>query len=411
MSACESAAHAHCDQAPLQDRVVLRQTLTPTRHSTSGSLRFSIISTTMPVPHPVKISSTTKKMALDEKPSESIQSDVENDIERPTFGYLTDKQILAGVTALKDYIKKSKALKLSCAQRKSLLEAGENDAAGLGKVIVEVVFKNIPSNSKTFIHNVHLPNHWRLKLEPEHCNIALFVKHIKPKTEAQQIQFNKDRELDIENTHNYYKELLQEKLDDDIRSRISRIITTKELATEFNTFKSLDKLSKTYDFFISDKPLMSNKLNALPRRLGRRFWVREKKIPISVNLSANNLQDKMFRALSTESFYVLGSSATEKLQIGIISQSDEQLAENLRIFLNRLYSIYDDNVRYVRLRTNWGVPLPLFADLSSQCPKNKRKRRIKLKPVVGQFDLVSDESKVTVYPDGDVKIARQKRKK
>lgn len=332
--------------------------------------------------------------------------------EQPDPGYLSQEQIEAGVSSLKTYILKSKAIKLSNTQRKNLLEAGEDNAISFAKVFVEVVFKNIPSNSKTYIHNVLLPNHWRVeKLKPEDYNIAVFVKHCKPKTEAEKIQFSKDRDLDIDNTHSHYQKLFEEKLDDNIRSRISRIITTKELATEFNTFQKLDRLSKTYDLFLSDKPLMANKMNSLPRRLGRRFWVREKKVPLMLNLQAKNLQDQFTRVLAIEPFYVMGVSSTESIQIGMINQSDEDLVENMKAFLDKLYNLYGDNVRFIKLRTEWGLSLPLFADLSSLSPKITMKaKKIRQKPVIDDFDMLDDDAKIVVHADGTVKVLRQKRK-
>lgn len=332
-------------------------------------------------------------------------------IEMPEPGYLDDEKLKRGIKALKNYIKNSKALKLSGARRMDLLEAGEKDSNGLDKVIVEVVFKNIPTNSKTYIHNVVLPHHWRLKQDPEESNVAVFVKHRKAETEAQRIQFLRDRELDIEYTHDYYQNLFQQKLDESLRTRISRIITTKELATEYPTFQKLDRLSKTYDLFLSDKSLMSNKMNSLPRRLGRRFWVREKKVPLMVRLDAKNLNERFRRALSTEPFYVIGRSATERIQVGMLSQHIDELVDNFRSFLRKLYDLYGDNVRFIKLRTNWGVALPLFADLSPVCPKVvMRKSKIKTKPVIDDFDMLNSDARVAVHSDGSVRILKSKRK-
>lgn len=328
--------------------------------------------------------------------------------ERPEPGYLEEEQIRKGVISLKKYIRKSKALKLSRVQRKNLLEAGEEDPSGLAKVIFEVVFKNIPSNSRTYIHNVVLPHHWRMDLEPEDYNVALFVRHRRAETEAQKIQFNKDRDLDIDNTHNYYKDLFQERLNENLRSKISRIITTKELATEFNTFSKLDRLSKTYDLFLSDKQLMANKMNPLPRRLGRRFWVREKKVPLMVRLNAKNINERFEKVFNTEPFYVVGRTATERIHLGMINQANDDLVENISVFLKKLYDLYGDNVRFLRLRTNWGIALPLYADLSASCPKVvMKKKRVKTRPIVDDFDLLPGDSKVSVHPDGSVKVLRQ----
>lgn len=330
-------------------------------------------------------------------------------VELPQPGYLDDCQLSQAVLALKKYVKKNKVVKKKA--KKDLLEAGQDDSARSGRVFIEVVFKNIPSNSKTYIHNVILPHHWRLNLEPEEYDIAIFVRHRRAENEAQKIQFSKDRDLDIENTHSYYQNLFEGKLEESIRSRISRIITTKEFATEFNTFQKLDRLSKTYDLFLSDKQLMANKLNPLPRRLGRRFWVREKNVPLMVRLDAQNLNDRFKKTLSTEPFYVLGNSSTERIQVGVIGQSKDDLVENISSFLDRLYELYEDDVRVISLRTGFGSRIPIYADLDASCPKvTMRKLRNKPKRVIDDFDMLEGDAKVSVHPGGKVRIIRTKRR-
>lgn len=284
-------------------------------------------------------------------------------LEKPKENYLTAAKLEQGVIALKRYIKK-KAAKVADDKPKSLLEAGQDDPEGVSKVFVEVVFKDIPKNYKTYIHNIVLPFHWRQNLAAEDYNIAIFVPHKKPETEAQKIQFARDRELDIDNTHSHYKELFESRMTAANREKVSRIITSKELATEFNTYDKLDKLVKTYDLFLGDKKLMSNKFNALPRRLGRRFWVREKKVPLMIKLSAKNVNERFEKVMSTEPFYVLGRTATERIHIGATDQKTVQIVRNIQAFLNRLYNLYGDKVRFIKLRTNRGLSLPIFADLN-----------------------------------------------
>lgn len=324
--------------------------------------------------------------------------------------YLAPDQIKEGIVALKKYVKKRSEAKANQGKKpKNLLEAGEENSLKSSKVLVEVVFKNVPANSKTFIHTIQLPHHWRLSLGPEDYDIALFVPHRRADSEAQAIQFAKDRDLDIDNTHSYYKELFDEKLDESIRSRISRIITTKELATEFGTFQKLDRLSKTYNLFLSDKKLMANKMNSVPRRLGRRFWVREKKVPLMIKLDAKNLNERFLKALSTEPFYITGRSSTERIQIGVLSQKTHQLVENVETFLKKLHDLYGNCVRFIRFRSNSGLSLPIFADFSLECPEVVMKRkRIKPKPVVDEFDFLGDDVKISVKPSGEVKVIRPK---
>jgi hypothetical protein len=287
-------------------------------------------------------------------------------IEKPRLGYVKEEKIERAVMALKKYIKRKAAAKDATNEKpKSLLEAGEPESSSLEKcpIFVEVVFKNIPENSKTYIHNIVLPYHWRKNLAPEDYNIAIFVPHKKPETEAQKIQFARDRDLDIENTHSYYKDIFEIRLTPENRERISRIITSKELATEFNKFEKIDKLSKTYELFLADKKLMSNKFNALPRRLGRRFWVRERKLPLMIKLSARNLNERFEKVMSTEPFYVVGRSSTERIQVGMNNQKTMQIVRNIQAFLIRLYNLYGDKVRFIKLRANKGLSLPMFADL------------------------------------------------
>lgn len=323
---------------------------------------------------------------------------------KPERGYLNKKELEKCVKALKEYVKKGKITDRS--QKKDLLETATGE-----KALVEVVFKSIPSNSKTYIHTMVLPHHWRLQLQPEDYEIAVFVRHRPPETEAQKIQFKKDRDLDIDNTHSYYQELFSKKLDPTMRARISRIISVKELATEFNTFQKLDRLAKTFDLFLSDKQLMANKMNPLPRRLGRRFWVREKKVPLMVKLESDNLDERFEKVLSTEPFYVLGRSSTEQMQIGQIDQSTDHLIENLQAFLGKLYDLYGSGVRFIRLKTTWGLALPIYADLDPVCPKVVMKKfRIRHRPVIDDFEMLEEDAKISVSADGTVRVLREKRK-
>lgn len=330
-----------------------------------------------------------------------------------TPGYLDDAQVKRGVLALKKYMKFHLTREDKPTKAKNLLEAGEEEKSKLsGQIIVTVVFKNIPANSKTYIHNIVLPHHWRLTLEPEDCDIAVFVPHKKPTTEAQRIQFEKDRDLDIENTHAHYQNLFLEKLDEPTRARISRLITSKELATEFNTFQKIDRLAKTYDLFLGDKKLMANKFNALPRRLGRRFWVREKKVPIMIKLGASDLKERFQKALSTEPFYVIGKSSTERIQLGLLSQKTSEVVANIKTFLHKLHELYGDQVRFIKLQGSQGFTLPIFADLSTECPKEVKmiRKRITPKPIIGDFDLLPGNAKIKVHASGDVKVVRNQTK-
>lgn len=322
--------------------------------------------------------------------------------------YLDDTAIRRAVLALKKYVGLQHARQSAPAKKKDLLQAGQEAAHKSLKVIAEVVFKNIPANSKTYIHNVRLPHHWRLTLEPEDYDMAVFVPHKKAQSEAQRIQFEKDRELDIENTHAHYQNLFTIKLDESNRARISRLITSKELATEFNTFQKIDRLAKTYDLFLGDKKLMCNKMNALPRRLGRRFWVREKKVPIIIKLAAKDLNDQFNKALRTEPFYVVGNSSTERIQLGTFNQKTKEIVANLKAFLEKLHKLYGDQVRFIKLRSNSGMALPLFADLSCECPKEVKmlKKRIRPKPVVGDFDLLTGDAQIKVHNSGEVRVVR-----
>jgi len=297
-----------------------------------------------------------------------------------TNQYLNDQQIKQGLAALRQFIEKKDQQSSIERPKKDLLEAGDQKRF---YIFVEVAFKNIPEVSRTFIHAIRLPHHWRWHLEPEEENIALFVPHRRPDTEAQAIQLARDRDLDMDNTHSFYKNLLKKKLDASIYSRISKIISIKELATDYNTYQKIDRLSKAYDLFLGDKKLMFNKFNPLPRRLGRRFWVREKKVPLMVKLSAKRLNERFVRALSTEPFYITGRSATERICLGMHDMPTNELVDNIKVFLTQLSDLYGDSVRFIKFRTTEGLSLPVFADLSLTCKKvvvrkktNKRKTKI-----------------------------------
>lgn len=355
-----------------------------------------------------KLKRKSQAKALDETPIKVSTNQV----------YTSSDQLKKGIEALKLYIVKSKALIYSSSGKKDLLSAGRGNPHENASVFIQIVFKMIPANNKTYIHDVTLPYHWRGENEPEDTTIALFVKHLKPANEIEQIQFQRDRDLDIQNTHEHYNKLLDSKLNPETRSFISKLISTKELSTEYKTFKQMDKLARVHDLFLADRKLMINKMDPLPRRLGRRFWVRERKIPLSVNLKAENLQDEFDKVFKKQQLYVTGNSSSVCMQIGLMKQSTEKLFRNLEATLTVIHEKYGDLVRFIRLRTDWGIAIPIFADLAFKSTvQHPIRPKKKMESVVDDFDMLGDDvdsddeetkNKIRVYADGTVNVIRPK---
>ena len=162
----------------------------------------------------------------------------------------------------------------------------------------------------------HCP--YSFKFETDTIDVCLIVKDPDPRKPL------KDRELDLENTREIYREALIEAgfNDDFINNRLA-ILPMRELLTEYREYEAKSKLSKAYDVFLVDKKLMANKFSGLKKFLGTHFWKTHKKIPFPVDLSlrGQELENALTVTLASTALYVTGQGSTCSVTIGFVKSA------------------------------------------------------------------------------------------
>ncbi|CAG2116536.1 unnamed protein product, partial [Medioppia subpectinata] len=93
-------------------------------------------------------------------------------------------------------------------------------------VSLQVNYKKTPLNKSTYIFAISLPNHWRH--ESSDFETCLIVKDVN-KTPLS------DRDLDLTETKNHYRELLSKDNSDQL---VSEILPMRELRNEYKIFES-----------------------------------------------------------------------------------------------------------------------------------------------------------------------------
>lgn len=233
--------------------------------------------------------------------------------------------------------KKAKPLPLSEeADEKSLVSESVN---------LEIQLKKIPLNKTTFINVIGpLPHPW--KYESADIDVCLIVKDLNPRKSLP------DRDLDLETTRTHYRSMLEDAgFSQDFLTHRLVIMPMRELLTEFKEREAKGKLAAAYNVFLADKRLMANKFSGLQTFLGKQFWSVQKRVPIPIDLSQDgtSLKEEVIRALASTSLYVTGRGSSETIEIGLMSQTEEELAANLIFALKRVAQVFGSNVSCLRL--------------------------------------------------------------
>lgn len=289
--------------------------------------------------------------------------------------YITIKKAKEVVSVLKQYLKKSgkgaqssepvkkkaKVLPLGDEEQSSSSDAG-------GSVILYIQMKKIPLNKTTYINLLGpLPHAW--KYENPDIDVCLIVKDLNP------LKSLPDRELDLETTKEHYRTRLEEAgFDRDFLSHRLMILPMRELLTEFSEREAKSRLAASYKVFLADRRLVANKFSGLKRFLGKQFWSDHKRIPAPVDLKPDGaaLKQEVIKALDCTELYVTGRGSSETVEIGLLSQSEAELAYNLMFVLKGVQEILGSNVSCLRLGVATSddpnpcsFPIPFFFDMSS----------------------------------------------
>lgn len=311
---------------------------------------------------------------------------------KPLVGYSKESYITIPkakelVTVLRqlvwNQVQKGKDVEPVKKKAKRRLPLGEDDAgAGIdsltGTVKLEIQLKKIPLNKTTFINVIGpLPHPW--KYESPDVDVCLIVKDLNPRKSLP------DRELDLETTRAHYLSLLEDAgFPSDFLSHRLMILTMRELLTEFQEREAKSKLSGAYQVFLADRRLMANKFSGLKTFLGKHFWFTRKRVPLPVDLKTetSSLRQELVKALDSTTLYVSGRGSAETIEIGLLSQSDAELAYNLMFVLKRVMQIFGSNVSCLRL----GV-----SSIGSMSPSESQSHLIPFFVDMSSANLVSNE--------------------
>ncbi|KAH7636863.1 wd domain containing protein [Dermatophagoides farinae] len=262
-------------------------------------------------------------------------------------------------------------------------------------VFLQFSLKKVPLNNSTYIHYIPLKYHWRHELSYETCLI------VKDKNE----QPLTDRDADLEQTKDFYRNLLDEH---SAKELISEILPMRQLLTEFHPPALRKRLSNVYNVFLCDQKLLRNKHSFLSRFLGKAFWIDNKKVPILLNFNDKNLKDQIENKLNQTSLYVSGKGSTQTIRIGSLQQDTEKLTANLMACLEKIKQLYGNNVRDLAIKTEKSKSIIFYMDLGSanEITMEKRKENEMDEFVEEEFDFIPNAN-IRVYKDGRIRIVKR----
>lgn len=304
--------------------------------------------------------------------------------------YITIAQAKKATSAFKEYFKRkyddtNDENSGSKKRKKIKLDMEEDDSDA--KVILEIIFKKIPLNKTSYINRFGpLPFPW--KATSDNVTVCLLVKDPDPKKNLP------DRELDLENTRELYRErLMSSGLDPEFIQTRLFIMPMRQLMTEFKEHEAKNKLAAAYDVFLADRKLMRSKFSTLKNFLGSAFWLRNKKVPSIVDISSDEskVKESVESALDSTCLFVSGRGTSESVVIGLHGQSSQSLAYNLIFILRNIKSLYNENIASLSLKlsSDSSFALPIFYDLGSPNQLSEDKIAPRTAPLEG-VDFLND---------------------
>lgn len=320
--------------------------------------------------------------------------------------YVDRNQVVEVVSALLKVLLKLQEDRMKKKKKKQpLLSVNTDDGKNLlksnEKVELMITFKQTPPNRSTYINQFGpIPHPYHDVADHTTC---LIVRDLNPKTPL------KDRELDLQLTKDKYsKKLLESGLSEDFVNHRLFILPMRELLTEYRIHDLKNKLVKSYDTFLAERTLISNKNSLLSRFLGSPFWIKKKKFPIPVDTGEQkgSLRREIQSALSKVPLYITGHGPHSSMVVGYTNQSQDELVDNLLFCLQKINEKFADTVQILRLQSTKTPSIPFYADLSrplgvwAKMPKAPEGR---LKTVIDEHPFVG-RAKIAVYPSGKTKI-------
>ena len=142
---------------------------------------------------------------------------------------------------------------------------------------------------------------------------------------------------------------------------ISKVIPLSKLRTDYKEYEAKRKLCGSYDLFLADKSVIP----ALPKLLGKSFF-KKKKHPIPVDLLRKKDWKKQVQNACQSTFLYLKGGTCCVVKVGKLSQSKEEVCENVIHVIDAVSSHVPKkwkNIRSLYLKTLDSVPLPLHQAL------------------------------------------------
>lgn len=288
---------------------------------------------------------------------------------------MTDAELISEVTVANGV----EALKACAAklkeQKRDLFALGDTDY-----IFLQFGFKKVSLQRQTT--KIVLPH----AVVDEMTPVCLFVSDI-------------DRnERDYSITVDKYREMLDQAA---VRPHID-IVPLKQLKLEYKEYESKRQLLAMYDVFLADARI----IRLLPSHLGRHFFKR-KRFPLQVNLTCSDLKKEMCRALSTSCCTLAGRGSSGQMTVGKLSQTTEQVTENILCCIGKLASSLPggwNNVRSAHIKVQDTPAIPIYVSFGSKDEVElPRRKRVKEEQEAEEVSTVTS-GKVTVSTTGSARI-------
>lgn len=322
-----------------------------------------------------EVNSKNIKLMKSDSPSDSIVSDSTQLVSPANI-----QQAIIGIRKLATVAKKGK-------EKKNLLDDPSDEVETF--IFLQVSLSKLPET----IQDQHLVGSTNIK-------VKLPYSLTNDKTEVLLITRDLERgiRIDHDNSLHHYTELLQKH---GAAKLVNEVIPLRQLKVEYKEFEAKRHLANRFDVVLCDDTV----IRFVPKFLGKHFFSK-KKIPIQVNLKSQSLHNELTRALSVSqiSFSMGGNSALMK--IGRLSQTDEQIAENIKATAVKLARFIPGgwkNIMNLNLKLADSISIPIYVRTGSLNAIGViNPKPIFMKEPVSGVITTASRKVVTVYPDGSI---------
>ncbi|XP_053211933.1 uncharacterized protein LOC128395523 [Panonychus citri] len=304
-------------------------------------------------------------------------------------------------SAIDDVIKVFKTYSKICEKKKktNLLSVDDNN----DKIYLQMSFKLPPANRTTYINNYRpLPHPYLNLIDPTICIIVMDRNH----------EGLPDRDYDLRITKEYYeKRLIEAGISKDLIKHRLFILPMRELLTEYRLPIMKRRLASSFNVFMADSRLVSNRFKLLPKFLGKKFWIEKKCFPIGISLKykRKHLKNSFNKALGTCSLYITGHGPDSSVAFGLSRQSEKELADNLEFVCKSVYKTFGKAIQLLKIKSTKSLAIPFYADLNQPIEEVKniipRTVRLNANPVIDEHPFY-DNAELIVYPTGKTAIKR-----